>query len=318
MIDYSVFYRRSINTGNLASEIGVFDIFVSAFNCSERIALVFNSVSAAKKIYHVHPEYQFESHEVPRGSWLVSAPDEIDEMAQMTALINAIGAVSGAERICIDITGFMRSSLCFLLAKLRSLGFRHVSAIYSEPRAYSKQDNTSFSVTTTGAVRPVRGMAGSGGRTKVRDYLIVGVGYDHALVGEVLHNKDGAVTYPIFGFPSLSPDMYQQSAVRAARSGDKALDGSWVVKRRFAPANDPFATAAIVAETVRGIRRDDPTGHIYLSPLSTKAQALGFALYWMLEGQRDGSVTMLLPECDGYSRETSSGLNKVWLYDVEM
>ena len=285
---------------------------------SERISFVFNSINSIRKIFHVHPEYKFSAADLPPGPWQVSDPDQLDEVSQINQLFNVVGALDGSEKICIDITGFMRSSLCFLLAKLNSLGVERLSLVYSEPRAYSRQDETSFSVTTTGVVRPVRGMAGSGARAKSKDYLIVGIGYDHALVGEVLHNKDGAVTYPIFGFPSLSPDMYQQSALRAARSGDKALHDSWVVQRRFAPANDPFATAGVIADVVAEIRLKDSLGHIYMSPLSTKAQTVGFALYWILEGRTAGNMTILLPECDGYSRETSTGINRVWLYEVEM
>jgi hypothetical protein len=211
----------------------------------------------------------------------------------------------------------MRHVLVFLVAKLAHLGVREFTALYSEPMYYLNQESTTFSTTTTGVVRPVRGMAGSNSSAG-RDALIVAVGYDHRLISEVANHKDSALVYPVLAFPSLSPDMYQQSALRSSESGDVALTGDWVSNRRFAPANDPFSTAGILQEVVGEIDRREPGANIYLSPLSTKPQALGFALYWQLEGKARGAVTLLLPECLTYSRETSQGIKRLWTYTVEL
>jgi hypothetical protein len=112
--------------------------------------------------------------------------------------------------------------------------------------------------------------------------------------------------------------MYQQSAVRASQSGDIALEGDWVSNRKFAPANDPFSTASILSEIVREIDRKGDLANIYMSPLSTKAQALGFAIYWQLEGKARDATIMLMPECLTYSRETSVGLKRLWTYTIEL
>jgi hypothetical protein len=211
----------------------------------------------------------------------------------------------------------MRHVLVFLLAKLARNGVKELSVIYSEPVAYSKQEDTQFSTRTSGIVRPVRGMAGSNS-SQAKDHLIISVGYDHKLISEVANSKDDSTVYPLFSFPSLSPDMYQQSAIKASESGDVALRGEWVSNRHFSPANDPFSTATVVRDLVADIDRAGLPANIYLSPLSTKAQALGFALYWQLEGRLRGGVSMLLPECSTYSRETSTGLKRLWLYNVEL
>jgi hypothetical protein len=189
--------------------------------------------------------------------------------------------------------------------------------VYSEPEAYSKQEATVFSTQTTGRVRAIAGMRLSNNED-AQDALVLGVGFDHALINEVMNNKDHVVVYPILGFPPLSPDMFQQSAIRASHSGGPALEEAWITNRRFAPANDPFATAGVVAELVRKIDGARLPPNVYLSPLSTKVQALGFALYWVLEGKGRGAVSMLLPECETYSRETSTGLKRLWTYEVEL
>jgi hypothetical protein len=315
MPDYSIFYRRSINIDRITAELDHCDIYVSAYNSSERISSVFEKVGAEKKIWHIHPEYQYNLLEEPIGH-AISRPERIDEISQVNVLIAEMGDLAG-KSICVDITGFMRHVLVFLVAKLEFLGVRQFTAIYSEPIAYSKQEDTIFSTTTSGTVRPVKGMGGSS-HSQGQDLLVVGVGYDYRLINEVSTSKDSMKVFPLFGFPSLSADMYQQSAIKAAESGSVAFDGTWITNRRFAPANDPFATAEAIQRIVESAERSSKLANVYLSPLSTKAQTLGFALFWLLEKRPALSLVMLMPECLTYSRETSRGLKRLWSYTVEL
>lgn len=315
MKDYSIFYRRPVRTDRITHELPVFDIFVSAFNSSDRVGKVFREVHAKRKIWLIHPEYKYTPIEEPTEAIKVR-PIDLDEVVQVDSLLNEMGDLSG-KKICIDITGFMRHVLVFLVAKMAHNGVPNFTALYSEPSIYSDQEDTAFSTTTSGEPRPVRGMAGSNFSNEI-DYLILAVGYDHKLINEVTNHKDGSIVYPVFAFPSLSPDFYQQSAIRASNSGDVTGKPEWSTNRRFAPANDPFSTAGIVNEVIREIDKKGESANIYLSPLSTKAQALGFALFWVLEGKKRGAVTMLLPECLTYSRETSSGLKRLWTYTIEL
>lgn len=320
MPDYSIFYRRPVCTNKIAQELPTFDIFVSAFNSSDRVGIVFNEVRAKNKIWHIHPEYRYKPIEEPTG-FLKSQPELIDEVAQVDALLAVMGDLHG-KNICIDITGFMRHVLVFFVAKLAHMEILEFTALYSEPMHYSKQEATIFSTTTSGVTRPIRGMAGSN-YSQASDYLIIAAGYDHKLINQVTNHKDNLTVFPLFAFPSLSPDFYQQSAVRASESGAVSKEGTWITNRRFAPANDPFSTANTLHDIVDEIDRDEVHkngigANIYLSPLSTKVQALGFALFWQLEGKARGAVTMLLPECLTYSRETSSGLKRLWTYTIEL
>lgn len=314
MIDYSIYYRRSISVDRIKQESPNFDIFVSAYNSSDRVLKVFTEITADRKIWLLHPEYTYSPLDEPVES-LIVRPNSRDEVDQVQALLAEVGDTSGLD-ICIDITGFMRHVLVFLVAKLANLGVKSISIVYSEPIAYSKAEGTIFSTTTTGVVKTVRGMAG-GNNSQGKDHLIIGAGFDSKLISLVAHCKDDSVVHPVFAFPSLSADMYQQSAVKAAQSGEVALQAEWVDNRIFAPANDPFATAEVISDLVCEIDRRTPAANVYLSPLSTKAQALGFALYWQLEGKLRGGVSLLLPECVTYSRETSSGIKRLWLYTVE-
>lgn len=313
-MDYSFYYRRAINVERIPDELENFDVLVSAYNSSDRVKAVFDGVRAKRRYWILHPEYSYAPIEFPQNGELI-CPQSLDEIAQVGALLEVLGDLTGLK-VCIDITGFMRHVLAFLIAKLARENVCKVFALYSEPEAYLKQENTQFSTTTSGVVRPVRGMAGPN-KPLAQDHLIIAVGYDHRLISEVVNSKDDSRVYPIFGFPSLSADMYQQSAIRASESGDVAQRPDWLSNRQFAPANDPFATAEIVSNLVEKIDRDVTPANIYLSPLSTKVQALGFALYWHLEGRNRGAVSLLLPECRTYTRETSIGLKKLWMYELE-
>lgn len=313
-MDYTLFFRRAVAPDRFAKELERFDIFVSAFNSSDRVRNVFQGVRADKKLWLVHPEYQYAEIELPTGTDWVQ-PTSLDEVAQIEALLDAMGPLAGRS-ICIDITGFMRHALVFLLPRLSYAGVTSFTALYSEPMRYLKQEATSFSTTTSGVVRPVRGMYGTPGSGQ--DHLLMAVGYDHQLVSEVSTYKDGVTVHPLFAFPSLSPDMYQQSALRAEKSGEVVLRPEWVSNRVFAPANDPFSTAGVVSQTVAEVDSRGQEENIFLSPLSTKVQALGMSLYWFLEGRARGRCSILLPECVTYSRETSIGLKRLWRYEVEL
>ncbi len=315
MVDYSIYYRRPIRIEKISAELKEFDVFVSAFNSSDRINRVFTSVRAKRKVWLIHPEYQYTPIELPVGQETVN-PTRVDEVVQVGALLDRLGELTG-KSLCIDATGFMRHVLAFMVPKLANIGLTEFTVLYSEPQAYKKQENTAFSTRTSGVVRPVRGTGGSPDPT-ARDVLVIGVGYDSKLITEVAAHKDGAEVYPLFAFPSLSPDFYQQSAIRAASSGEVAVPEQWITKRRFAPANDPFSTAAVLHSIVEEANRNrSAPANIYLSPLATKVQVLGFALYWQLEGRLLGGVSILLPECVTYSRETTIGLKRLWSYTVE-
>ena len=313
--DYAFFYRREVDVARLASEVEGHDVFISAFNSSDRVAAVFDAVNAKFKIWLMHPEYHYTPLDFPHKGEIVQ-PQKCDEVCQVDAVIKRVNDLN-KKTVCIDITGFMRHVLVFLFAKLKYVGVKKVTVFYSEPEYYSKQEDTVFSTTTSGVVRPVRGMFGSG-NSDADDYLILGVGYDHRLISEVANYKDNTVIYPVFAFPSLSPDMYQQSAIRASQSGEIALENGWVANRRFAPANDPFSTAEVLHELVKHIEAKNVNANIYISPLSTKAQALGFSLFWIRDRKKfNSAISVIIPECETYARETSVGIKRLWEYRVE-
>lgn len=318
MLDYGFFFRNEHPVNDLTESLGDYELFVSAYNRSERISRVFEQVSSKRKIWLLHPEYQFAKTDYPSSGEIVE-PASIQESAQVDALLSAI-ASSGylAGPICIDSTGFMRATLCLLLAQLERTGHKELDVLYSEPDYYESQELTPFATASSGVARVVQGFGGSHNSGEP-EHLILGVGYDHKLVNEVVKERDGASVVPLFSFPSLSADMYQQSVLRSSEAGEVTRAQGWVTNRRFAPANDPFAVAEVLRDIVRGIDSQpfSVLPNIYLAPLATKAQAVGFVFYYLREGRDRGAMSLVLPESRSYSRETSKGLKRLWSYTLE-
>ena len=314
--DYSLFYRGTVSLSQLATV--KYTTLVSGFNLSERVVQVFRAVDAKRKIWVVHPEYGLGSGDLPdgEGSDLFLGQEDQDEAEFCKHLMN-YAEIDGStdQRICLDITGLMRPHLMYLLLLLHRAGVRSFDCIYSEPLSYAQRERTEFSTGGIRETRQVRGFEGAATPDSASDLLVIGAGYDDQLISEVAQYKDSATKVLVLGFPSLRADMYQQNVLRVARSSEAIGD----VPRRwryFAPAFDPFGTAGVVARIADEQIAFVGDGSLYLSPLSTKAQALGFALFFVFEGM-EHNASVIFPFSNGYAPETGLGLGRTWRYVVE-
>lgn len=315
-MDYSLLSRKELGGDDLA-RLPDWDLFLSAYNQSERVNRVFDEVRAGAKEWLVHPEYDFAPEQLPTGSVvrIMTSRDEAEFWHQYFAEARADRWPSGI-RLCVDSTGFMRPHLMLMLRMLRDRGLTAVDILYGDPQAYEAGDKTPF---TKGAVTEVRQVRGFEGvhipDSDEEDLLVIGAGYDDELIRRVAEDKRAARKLEMFGLPSLQPHMYEENRLRAA----KAEESIGPLPRRsflFAAANDPFATAQelhdrIDEERVRGI------ANLYISPLATKPQALGFALYYLCECVAE-PASVIFPYAEYYSEKTSVGLSRVWLYRFEL
>lgn len=318
-VDYGLFLREEIYGTGGWQHVGTYDLLLSAFNLGERIRIVFDEVSAAKKIWLIHEEYELAAEDLP--------PEErfsrvgTDESTYCRALIDGLiaeGRLAPAiSKLCIDITGILRPHLMFLILYLKRLGFRSVDLIYAEPKHYALKEKTPFSTGSIYEVRPVRGFEGSPSARGSDDFLVIGMGYDDRLLGAVAEAKDKADKHQMFGLPSLRADMYQESVLRSRRAADELGDpGFSEYHRSFAPANDPFGTASVLREIVERRLSGAPDTSVMLCPLGTKAQALGFAIFHMFDCDPIGA-RVLFPFSKGYSAKTGADLARAWLYRLE-
>lgn len=321
-IDYDIFYRELLPIENNPINSEPFDIFISAFNASDRVKEVFNKIDSLQKYWLIHPEYRFTDEELTEiQTPSIIRPTELSEESQVHFLLASLNIENfETSRICIDSTGFMRNVLALLIIALGHMGSKRINILYSEPIQYIDNEKTHFSVSAN-QVRTLYGTAITP-TTNAKDSLIMSIGFDHDLMSQVVNDYESATFYPLYAFPSLSADMFQQSAFRSSNI-IPIRNNDLTTRKFFAPANDPFSTAKQIQKIVQIIyfKEQNLKHNIYLCPLSTKAQVVGHAYYWWKEGQHQsqyGMINIILPMCISYKRETSIGLRRVWQYILEM
>ncbi len=316
MLDYTVLYKAELDIGDDWSAIGQWDVFLSGYTAAERVRYVYDRVPAKSKHWLVFPEYQFPADVCGGETSYASA--EYNEAEYIAGFWAENSQDLSTKRVCVDMTGFVRPYLMFLLHWFLQNKLQQFDAIYSEPIIYSKREETEFSDEAVIEVRQVAGFEGNHDPDISNDLLIIGSGYDHQLISRVAENKDHAKKVQVFGFPSLRADMYQENVLRAQKAEEAVgRQTSDEISSVFAPANDPFVVASVLRETVDRHRRRSPLTNLYLSPLATKAQVLGFALYYLTEC-RGQPASILFPFCKNYAQETSRGIARAWRYTVEL
>jgi hypothetical protein len=311
-IEYLIDCKKEYNTRTIKNYYC--DIFISCYNDSERVKKTYMNINAKEKLWIIIPEYRYKKSEYPREKYLKE--DSFNEAELIILTIGKYLKDKKNLKVCIDITGFMRQHIIFLIKYLYTININHYDIIYSEPSSYIKKSETEF---TTSDVEEVRQISFYEGNHKIdtdNDVLIIGVGYDHNLMSRVLLTKENANPIIIFGLPSLSADMYQESLIRFQRvsiiSSKISNDNTY-----FASMNDPFVTASVLSSIYEHICTKQEISNLYLCPLATKPQALGFSLFYMkeLEGK---SASIIFPFSSSYSRNTSKGIGRIWLYTINL
>lgn len=310
-LDFMLRPKRLLTDVSLPIQSREWDFFISSYNDSERVRRTFHNVGAREKRWVVIPEYLYERSVVPENSLYFGG--EYSEAELVSNMFERLGIGRGfSGRLCIDITGFLAPHILFIVAYLRGLGISECDFIYSEPLFYRSGERTQFSFGKV-FVRLVNGYEGVSNPESSRDFLIVGVGYESSLMSQVFVTKDGATPVHLHALPSLSSDMYQNSMICLDKVSSGALPDA---QNFYCPANDPFSVATVVSEIVRSIKKHDPT-NIYLCPLATKPQALGFSLsYW--KDLSDGLAKIIFPFAESYARDVATGVGKTWLYSVSI
>jgi hypothetical protein len=291
------------------------DVLISAFNLTERLRRTFKRIRANQKYWIVHNEYGFTDSELPTDAPLLQSPS-LSEAEFVIDALSALGTLPPSTRLCIDVTGFMRPHLMFLMNFLKTMNFLKFDLVYTEPSQYQRKADTVFASDVV-EVRQVNGFEGTHAADNRDDILIVGAGYDHDLVGHVIANKSRARLVQLLSLPSLSADMYQESLLRLHRVSDAPARVP-EEQLAYASANDPYVTYIVLAETLGRIsaRSSGVNRNLYLSPLATKPQAVGFALYYLrhLVGK---PASIIFPFAKRYSKETSTGVGRAWLYELD-
>jgi len=228
-----------------------YDIFISAFNLSERIANTFGRIEATRKYWIIHNEYRFNDSELPSSASMLTSAAISEADFVLDALSQIDPPIQAGITLCIDITGFMRPHLMFLMNYLKASGVTKFDLVYTEPSQYMRKADTIFSSDVV-EVRQINGYEGVHSVDMADDVLIVGAGYDHDLISHVIANKSNARLVQLLSLPSLSADMYQESLIRLHKVADAPLRVP-DEQLAYASANDPFITYIVLSEALTKI-----------------------------------------------------------------
>ncbi|NHM06543.1 hypothetical protein G4D82_04865 [Flavobacterium sp. CYK-4] len=321
---YSYLFKSKLENVNATLIAETFDheLFISAYNESERVNFVFDNVNCVNKHWIIFPEYLFKDIELShlKGSvYNYSYSANLDEGQIITDYYNKSKSFfEGARKVCIDITGFIRPYLVFLVRLLQKSGVESIQFIYTEPTNYVKKEDTLFSDDFM-EIRTISGCLNSHNPNTSNDLLIVGSGYDYQMIAKIAKAKPESKKVQILGFPSLKADMFQENVLKVYEAQEDVSSGNFSVDDDniiLAPANDPFITAEMISKFIAKENKIKPVTNIYLCPLSTKAQTLGIALFYVCECL-DKPASIIFPFSNKYSRETTEGIANILIYEVQ-
>ncbi|WP_418263665.1 hypothetical protein [Flavobacterium faecale] len=310
-IDYTYFYKNKLDS---ISELSTnYDFFLSFYSDTERVKTIFENIVSKTKVWIskelnlvISPEKHFITQ------------DELSENDNVYNLLNDL-KISSTDKLCIDITSFPIPFLFLLLKNLQFSNILYFDIIYTEPVTYNQKEHTIFSEEFM-SVKQIEGYEGTHNTSDdSNDFLIIASGYDHSRVIDVCKNKSHTRKIQVFGLPSLQPDFYQENIIKTEKASEELAHPNFndFDLNIFAPANDPFVTAQELKLFIQRQNNRKVITNLYLSPLSTKAQALGFALYYLWECE-NMPVSIIYPFCNGDIHNTSNGISNISVYNIEL
>jgi len=329
---YDLFYTHQYNNlDELTSEDITYDLFISAYNNETMVQDVFNHIFSHKKIWLDLPDYtDVNSSEIENiteqieiySNSTINIEDNDLESHFIKVFFEQHNIMQYQEKkICIDITGFVKPYMIYLIVALEYIGFKKFDIIYSEPKVYKNQEDTEFSEEEIIATRNINGFDTRDDENE-DDLFIINAGYDYRLLINIAGYKKYVKNKKLLiGFPSLQPIMYQENILNLQKAATE-LNIDFSFKPLYSSSNDPFDTAKIVKDYILQYIKTHPNlKTIYISPLATKSQALGLVLFSILEkpffDQRNITIKIVYPFTKSYSSSAGKELFKINKYSLE-
>lgn len=314
-MNYTYFYKHSYKEPKDLVGIPSYDIFISSYVNSQRIQDPADAIPAARKVWFATAEEGTDLYLSGKEIVFVKANEDYSPIAQKLCELQLAG-----KRICVDITGFRIPYLMFLMRCMAMYKIQSFDMIYTEPTQYRCAEFTQFTDMFY-EVKQMYGMSGIHTSKTDNDLLIIAAGYDNSRIVDVANNKKACKKKVLlFGFPAISPGMFQENILRAHEA--EAAIGNECFKDMdsniFAPAYDPFVTAQSISAYIEKLNVHKPITNIYLAPLSTKPQALGMALYFLWEIGYQKSISLIYPYCRQYITDNSDGIARIWRYEIQL
>ena len=311
-MNYTYLYKKEFCSPEELAKLNEYDITISMFVQSDRVMTPAEKIPTKEMVWIVDKAESNNIFLTGKKLLLVETNDDWKKIKDFVSGLHPFG-----KRICIDSTGFTIPYLLFLLRTIYYCGVKKIDIIYSEPKKYIKDENTLFSEDLK-EVAQIEGLAGGHISETENDFMIIAAGYDHSRIIDVANNKKPLQKILMFGFPSMSAEMFQENVFRAYKASEAVGNYSFLNMDNniYAPANDPFVTAQYIKEYIDK-KRHNPLTNIYLVPISSKPQALGMALYYINENCWKKGISILYPFSNKYHTNNTVGIARIWCYTFE-
>ena len=314
-MNYSYFFKYRYQSLAELTSLPQYDLYISSFVNSQRVLEPADAINATRKLWFVE-EGQLQDIFLSGKEYVcVKTNDDYDVIFNLFRESQLAG-----KRICIDATGFKIPYLLFIMRCMTMYKINRFDVIYTEPMQYRHGENTQFSDSFY-EVKQMHGMSGIHTSQNDNDLLIIAAGYDHSRIIDVANKKkDCKKKVLLFGFPAISPSMFQENILRAheaeASIGTECFND--MNSNIYAPAYDPFITAQSISEYIIKHNKRAPFTNIYLAPLSTKPHAIGMGLYYLWESGFSRNISLIYPYCQRYIADNSDGIAHIWRYEIEL
>ena len=322
---YSLFTTKSYRTAEefFTKENVSYDVFISAYTDEDIVTKTFENFQATKKYWLLFPEYNFDINSLNiKGNIFYPNIKFIDNW-EIEYILDFIDTASLKPdmSLCIDISGFIKPYMIFLIHYLKEKGYQKIDIIYSEPQSYRKSSDTEFSQNDILSTRDILMLDQEYREPAADDLFIVNAGYDSRLIKNVLNDIQVKETTVLIGYPSLQPIMYQENLINIEKA-QTALKIDFMLEPLTAPANNPFESAKVISDYIKKYMASNKNiNNIYLSVLATKAQALGLLIFYMCEekffNDREISIHFRYPFTSHYSANSSLGIFRINKYSLE-
>ncbi len=215
--------------------------------------------------------------------------------------------------VIVDITVFTKPYF-FLLFKvmIEKFSIRRFHVVYTEPERYkSKNTNNDEIILTEGLdrIESIPGFAGSS--LKLKDALIVVMGFEGKRSNEVFSIVNPERAYAINGFPSFQPGWHTISMEANLRFLEESGAHSNVF---LASAADPFDVRKVVSQIIQDIRQNYSDLNVVIAPLGTKMQAFGV----LLSALHDNKIKVIYPFPSTYKTDYSFKYGPTLIFAVDL
>ena len=314
-MNYTYLYKHSYQKVDEVQTLSPYDIFISSYVNSQRVQEPADTIQAGQKVWFATKEEGRDLYLAGKDVTFVKANEDYTPIDEKLRTLQLSG-----KSVCVDATGFRIPYLMFLMRCMAMYKINNFDILYTEPTQYRCAENTQFSDLFY-EVKQMHGMSGAHTSRDDNDLLIIAAGYDHSRIVDVATKKKGCKKKVLlFGFPAISPGMFQENILRAHEA--EGAIGTECFKDMdsniYTPAYDPFVTAQAISEYVERQNKREPITNIYLAPLSTKPHALGMALYFLWERGFRKNMSLIYPYCQQYITDNSDGIARIWRYEIQL